>query len=108
MDEKQIRLTLEENDSDSNYDDENNSDFEDHVEMRLKSNPEQEEDSDSEVEDRRTSSVYYLGKNNQTKWNKTAEIFLYMEHAIMVCPDCYGGPDRWIRGKLNYSFLLFI
>lgn len=52
---------------DSNYDDENNSDFEDHVEMRLKSNPEQEEDSDSEVEDRRTSSVYYCNSKKNRK-----------------------------------------
>lgn len=62
-----------------------------------KSDTEQEEDSEREVEDRRTSSVYYCNskKNRKTRYNcTTCKKYFCMEHAIMVCPDCYGGPSE--------------
>ncbi|CAG4982596.1 unnamed protein product [Parnassius apollo] len=86
MDENQIRLMLEEENSDSNYKDENDSEVEDFVEIQednynseQEDNSEQEqegqsaEESNSQVEseDHQTYINYYLGKDRHTRWNKT-------------------------------------
>ncbi|CAG5017461.1 unnamed protein product [Parnassius apollo] len=86
MDENQIRLMLEEENSDSNYEDENDSEVEDFVEIQEDSynsaqedNSEHEqegqsaEESNSQVEseDHQTYINYYLGKDRHTRWNKT-------------------------------------
>lgn len=70
MNEEQIRLMLDEAGQDTDYEDENDSEVEDHVEVREENtDTEQEGDSEGELEDERGT---YLGKDSQTKWNKTA------------------------------------
>ncbi|CAG5058693.1 unnamed protein product [Parnassius apollo] len=86
MDENQIRLMLEEENSDSNYEDENDNEVEDFVEIQEDNyNSEQEDNSEHEQEDQsaeesnsqvesedhQTYINYYLRKDRHTRWNKT-------------------------------------
>ncbi|XP_017480002.1 PREDICTED: nucleoplasmin-like protein ANO39 [Rhagoletis zephyria] len=74
MNEEQIRLLLEEENSTSDYEDENDSDVEDFVAGDVESyDTEQEDDEEcdeelNEIDDRE----FYLGKDGHTRWNKDA------------------------------------
>ncbi|XP_055838818.1 piggyBac transposable element-derived protein 4-like [Episyrphus balteatus] len=71
MDSERIRLMFEEENSDSNYEDENDSDVEDLVEQQEADiDTEQDDDSESDAEVAENSADYYIGKDNHTKWKK--------------------------------------
>lgn len=74
MDDGQIRLLLEELSSSSSYEDENDSEVEDNVEVQEETyDTEQDDDNDeiSEEEHNERSHDFYLGKDGQTRWNKS-------------------------------------
>ncbi|GBP79127.1 PiggyBac transposable element-derived protein 4 [Eumeta japonica] len=74
MDDDQIRLLLEELSSSSSYEDENDSEVEDNVEVQEETyDTEQDDDNDeiSEEEHNERSHDFYLGKDGQTRWNKS-------------------------------------
>ncbi|CAG9567624.1 unnamed protein product [Danaus chrysippus] len=74
MDDDHIRLLLEELSSSSSYEDENDSEVEDNVEVQEETyDTEQDDDNDeiSEEEHNERSHDFYLGKDGQTRWNKS-------------------------------------
>lgn len=97
MNQVRIRLTLEENHWDSNYDDKNYSDFADHVEAEdERSNIEQEGNSYTEVENRRrgrnrvTQSPFVKVERNRldlelfSKYNCSQNTLTITTHIISV------------------------
>ncbi|XP_060809155.1 piggyBac transposable element-derived protein 4-like [Amyelois transitella] len=76
MDERAIRLLLEEESSESDYGDENDSEVEDFVEVNDETyDTEQDGDEEDgeelgEVENVQSSREFYLGKDGRTRWNK--------------------------------------
>lgn len=74
MDDDRIRLLLDESSSGSGYEDENDSEVEDNVEVQEETyDTEQDDDNDEifEEEHNESSRDFYLGKDGQTRWNKS-------------------------------------
>ncbi|XP_059055006.1 piggyBac transposable element-derived protein 4-like [Achroia grisella] len=74
MDDDRIRLLLEESSSSSSYEDENDSEVEDHVKEQTETYDTEQEGDDEEpreVEGSESSRDFYLGKDGRTWWNKS-------------------------------------
>lgn len=73
MDDDRIRMLLDESCSSSGYEDENDSEVEDYVEVQEETYDTEQEDDDDETdmaEANENFRDFYLGKDGQTRWNK--------------------------------------
>ncbi|CAH0730560.1 unnamed protein product, partial [Brenthis ino] len=93
MDDDRIRLLRDELSSGSSYEDENDSEVEDYVEVQEETYAtEQEDDNDEiyEVEGSESVHDFYLGKDGHTRWNKTPALNPTRQHARNIVTQLSG------------------